>query len=102
MGRASAVSYEADRSQQRAIKEPPADGIIEAMPLNYGTASVLSPEADESQKSDMSVVNREMSAADTKSELETDTGQKGADGSHEEEQGADGSHAEQRRAYGSH
>ncbi len=41
--------------------------MIEATPINHGTASVLSPEADESQKSYMYVLNREMSAADTKS-----------------------------------
>jgi hypothetical protein len=42
--------------------------------------------ADGSQKADMLVVNSEMSAANARSELETDTGQRGADGSHEEEQ----------------
>ncbi len=49
----------------------------------------------------MLVVNSKMSAADMMSDLETDTGQRGAGGSHEEEQGADGSHDEQRRADGS-
>ncbi len=42
--------------------------------------------ADGSHKADMLVVNSEMSAANARSELETDTGQRGADGSHEEEQ----------------
>ncbi len=46
-------------------------------------------EADGNQKAD---VTCEMSAADTRSELKTGTGENGADGSHEEEQGADGSH----------
>jgi hypothetical protein len=44
-----------------------------------------------------------MLAADPKPELETDTGQRDADGSYKDEQkGADGSHDEQRRVDGSH
>jgi hypothetical protein len=66
------------------------------MSLNHGIASAVSLEADGShaneqggvdwsQKADVHVVNCEMLAADMRSDLETDTGQRGADGSHEEE-----------------
>jgi hypothetical protein len=47
-------------------------------------------------------MNSEMSAADTRSELETGTGKRGADKRNKEELGADGSHDEQGRADESH
>jgi hypothetical protein len=73
------------------------------MPVNHGTASAVSPEADGNhgdeqggddriQKADMYVVNSKMLTADTRSELKTYTQQREADGSHEKEQVADESH----------
>jgi hypothetical protein len=47
-------------------------------------------------------MNSEMSAADTRSELETGTGKREADKRNKEELGADGSHDEQGRADESH
>ncbi len=49
----SAVSYEADRSQQGAEEVsavPLEDGVTETMPVNHGTASAVSPETDRSHE----------------------------------------------------
>jgi hypothetical protein len=99
-GVVSTLSHEDDKIQPRAMEEPvfPAEGITEAMPVNHGTASAVLFKAYKShegeqrragraygiQKANLHVVNNEMSAADTVSEPETDTEQKGADGSHEQ------------------
>jgi hypothetical protein len=88
---------------------PPEDGVTEAMPVNHGTASAVSHEADGShedehggadgsQKVDVHVVNSEMSAADTMSELESDTGRRRADRSYEDKpKRGDGSHEDEKK-----
>ncbi len=62
---------------------PPTDGVTEAMTVNHGTASAGSEadvshedkqeECHGSQKADVRVVNSEMTEADMRSELLTDT-----------------------------
>jgi hypothetical protein len=68
---------EASNGQLRSPEEisavPPMDGVTEAMPINHGITSAVSPEADRSQKADVYVMNSEKSAAYTRSELKTGT-----------------------------
>ncbi len=64
---------------------PIANRVTEAMLVNHGSPSAVLLRVDGSQKADKCVESIEMSAADTRSRLKTDTRQRGAYGSCKDE-----------------
>ncbi len=46
------------RSPEKMSAVPPMDGVTEAMPMNHGITSAVSPEADRRQKSDVNVLQQ--------------------------------------------
>jgi hypothetical protein len=63
-----------------SISSDLADGVIGAMPVNHGKAEAVPFISDGRQETDEQVVISERSVADMGSDLEADTGQRGADG----------------------
>ncbi len=46
------------RSPEEMSAVPPMDGVTEAIPMNHGITSAVSPEADRSQKADVNVLQQ--------------------------------------------